>query len=451
MGDNIHIFFNGVEIKDSPITVTASSFSIDFNIPEDALPGTAYITVKDKDGNQLGAIRSFTIWEAEIKLDTEMGTVGTMVTIEGRGFYAGKRVTLFYYNGSKKILDIESATPRGECSYSFQIPESTAGKLTILAQDALGNSARASFEVISSTTIKPAAGIAGDKVTVSGSGFGYKSDITIYLENIEVAIDRTDKDGSFETTFAVPQIAVGTYDVEVEDEDDNKDEAKFTIGVGAILSQTIGNIGTEITISGTGFIAGGAVTIKYDALATATATADSNGTFSATFKVPVSQHGDHSITVSDGTNTKTYTFTVESTPPPAPPLLLPEDISKAEAEIHFDWDDIDDPSQPVTYTFQIASDKDFTTIVLEEKDLTESEYTITEEEKLEPAKEEAPYYWRVKAIDGAANEGEWSTPSSFYVGFAFEMPGWAIYTLIGFGVLLLGFVLFWLGRRTAYY
>ena len=52
------------------------------------------------------------------------------------------------------------------------------------------------------------------------------------------------------------------------------------------------------------------------------------------------------------------------------------------------------------------------------------------------------------AIDDAANESEWLAPGSFYVGFTF--PGWAIYTLIGIVALLVGFLAFWFGRRTAY-
>ena len=76
--------------------------------------------------------------------------------------------------------------------------------------------------------------------------------------------------------------------------------------------------------------------------------------------------------------------------------------------------------------------------------------TLTKAEKLASVKEEHPYYWRVKAIDSAANESEWSEPNSFYVGYSFVLPKWTIYTLIGVGVLFIGFLVFWLRRRTAY-
>ena len=52
-----------------------------------------------------------------------------------------------------------------------------------------------------------------------------------------------------------------------------------------------------------------------------------------------------------------------------PVPLLPEVTTTREAEAYFDWEDIKHLSS-VTYTLQIASDKDFTTIVLEKKGLT---------------------------------------------------------------------------------
>ena len=203
-GDNILIFFNGAQIEGSPITVHATgTFSIDFNIPDNAVPGTAYVTVEDKEGNRLGESKSFTIWEPKIKLDAEVGIVGTVVTIDGEGFYAGKKVTFYYYNGSREMLSTKSATLRGECSYSFAIPDSIAGKHTISAQDAQGNSAEADFEVIPSISLKPTSGVAGDEVTVIGSGFGYKSDVKIYFDDKRVGRDETDKYGGFKATFNV--------------------------------------------------------------------------------------------------------------------------------------------------------------------------------------------------------------------------------------------------------
>ena len=136
--------------------------------------------------------------------------------------------------------------------------------------------------------------------------------------------------------------------------------------------------------------------------------------------------------------------------PPTPVLLLPEDNTKAEAEAHFDWEDITDPSG-VTYTLQVATKDNFAAsyIVLEKTGLTDSEYAVIEGEELEPSSKEAPHYWRVKAVDGASNESEWSAVRSFYVGSSFTLPNTARNVLIGLGVAGAGFFGFWLEHGNA--
>jgi hypothetical protein len=130
---------------------------------------------------------------------------------------------------------------------------------------------------------------------------------------------------------------------------------------------------------------------------------------------------------------------------------------KAKQPVQFDWEDVTDDSLPVTYSLQIASRNDFAanSIVLEKTGLTESEYTLTEAEQLEPVSKEEPYYWIIKAVDGASNESQWTGAGEFYAGAAGigfgGMPTWIIYLLLGVGGVVIGIIGFWLGRRTAYY
>jgi hypothetical protein len=313
-------------------------------------------------------------------------------------------------------------------------------------------------------------------------------------------------------------------------------------------------VGTALTAKGSGFKTNSNIIIKYDELQIDTITSDNDGAFATTFKVPPSTSGTHLISVNDGTITKELVFTIESTPPPVPAPLLPVAMSATQSKAYFDWKDVTDPSSPVTYDLQIASDQnfasivlekkaltaseytlkedekllaaeeettyywrikstdsasntsewsmprsfyiapppapapvspeanirtdarmlfdwedvitlnppatytlqvatdpDFTNIVLEKEGLTESEYALTEDEELASVRKDAPYYWRVKAVDSAASQSEWSEPQPFHVGFSLALSGWVLYTLIGVGVLLIGFFAFWMGRRTAYY
>ena len=131
-------------------------------------------------------------------------------------------------------------------------------------------------------------------------------------------------------------------------------------------------------------------------------------------------------------------------------MRLPLDGDKAESRGHFDWGDVSDPSG-VTYTLQIATDDKFTasSVVLEKSRFTESEYTLTKEERLKPTKKEAPCYWRIQAIDGAGNESGWTTPGPFYVGSTFELISLVLYTLMGIAGLVGLAIGILLSRRTA--
>ena len=271
----------------------------------------------------------------------------------------------------------------------------------------------------------------------------------------------------------MPESAPGIFDIEAEDDDDNLDKAKFTITVSATpapapsptptpplpsptaveISSTSGRIGEDIVLTGAGFEAEATITIEYDDEEIATAAADANGLFITIVKVPTSKSGDHTITISDGTNIEELTFTVESEPPPVPMPLLPAMGDKVKPPVLFDWEEVTADSPPATYVLQVAIDDDFTadSIVLNKEELTKTEYTVTEAEAIDLVGQETLYYWRVRAVDAAENEGAWTGAGQFYVTTPFGMPDWAIYTLLGLGGLVLFGVGYWMGRRTAYY
>ena len=549
-GDEISIFFDDKEISASPIVVPQTGiFQLDFNIPEDAGPGKHTVRARAEWGSTL-ATNTFTVLEPEISLSTRSGSVGSKLVLDGKGFYASKVVTVYY---DTKILGTLTASFTGEFSYSFNVPGSTAGTHTIKASNAEDHSASGKFEVIPRITINPVTGAVGSILEVSGNGFAAKSDVSVFFQYDEVAYARTTESGTFPmASFNVPSVPPGTYDVIVKDERGNTVKYEFTITAGASIDQTTASVGSELTVSGTGFEANGEIGIEFDGVAVATIAADSSGSFQIVLKVPASQHGEHIISVSDGVNIRQLVFEIESEAPPVPAPLLPGDGSETKAATYFEWEDVDDPSLPVRYQLQIASDgnfafvvmektlaeseytlsdemalaavtedspyywrikaidgatnesewsvprsflvlappaplpllpedggeaearayfdwedvtslsppvmyylqvaaaEDFAELILEKDGLTESEYTVTEEEKLAAVKKNAPYYWRVRAVDDNGNESEWSAPSSFTVGFYLALPNWALYILIAFGAIIIGFLAFWLGRRTAY-
>ena len=248
-GDDIHLFFGNQQVTISPITIPETgSFSFDFNIPAGTEPGRYQIRVEGELGTL--ALTLLTILKAEIGLDSKAGVVGTTLTINGQGFYANRMVSFYYDN---RLLGSEATGSTGEFSYSFTIPDGTAGKHKFVATNAEGHSAEAEFEMLPSITLNATSAAAGDILAVSGSGFGSRSSIDVYFRHDEVAYAKTNEFGSFKVTlFNVPEMAPGTYDVTAIDKDGNKGEATFTIIAEAKLDKTTTPNWVTYTLFGVG-------------------------------------------------------------------------------------------------------------------------------------------------------------------------------------------------------
>jgi hypothetical protein len=442
------ITFDGDNVTTSPPFVGTDglgSFRASFNIPV----GTkGNYTVEASDGTyeanaNLALSLSFSISETS-------GYVGTDITVNGTGFRASRPISITFDN-----IQVGTTTTNtsGYFTDSFLVPGISSGTYQVRVSDGV-NTSSIDFIVRRSFSISDTSGYIGDEIVISGTGFRASLPVIITFDDVQVGTNNTDANGTLNGSFFVPGIASGTYQVRVSD-GVSMAEVDFTVLINASLSPTTshispGHVDTVLSISGVGFNPNGTITIKYDNIQVATTFADSSGVFSATINVPASIGGDHIITVSDTYNIEQFTFTMESTPPPVPKPKLPEMATKAKPEVFFDWESVNDPSG-VTYTLQIATDADFNNIVVEKVSLIDSKYTLTEEEKLASVSKEEPYYWRIRAIDGASNESEWTVERSFHVGFIFAMPSWAIYLLFGIGALLCGVLGFWLGRKTTDY
>ena len=236
-GDDIYVFFDNQGITISPITILQTgSFSFDFIIPAGAEPGQHQIRAESELRSTL-ALSLFTVLKAGISLDSKAGVVGTTLTINGQGFYANRMISFYYDN---RLLGSEAASGVGEFSYSFTIPDGTAGKHKFAAKNIEGHSVEAEFEVLPSITLDATSAAAGSILAVSGSGFGSKSSIDVYFRHDEVAYTKTNEFGSFKATlFNIPELAPGTYDVTAIDKDGNKGEATFTIIAEAIVEDTV--------------------------------------------------------------------------------------------------------------------------------------------------------------------------------------------------------------------
>jgi len=118
------------------------------------------------------------------------------------------------------------------------------------------------YIVVPNITIDPNSGEAGTEITVAGFGFGVSED------DIAVTYDGTiiksgisaDENGSWSTTFTAPVSARGTRAIDASgDTTKGSDVAdkNFTISPVVEMDPTSGGVGTQITITATGFRRGG--------------------------------------------------------------------------------------------------------------------------------------------------------------------------------------------------
>jgi hypothetical protein len=402
-------------------------------IAEEYPAGEYKVWAKDSENREYTV---FTI-TPEIEIDNTGGCVGDEIVVTGTGFAAKSEISITV-DGDEVIIDKtdEDGVFTGA---KFSIPESSNGEHTIRAIDKVNNYVDTIFDTEQSITISAAQGGVGTGFTASGTGFASNSDITIIFADQEIATTTADKKGSFSATLVVPAMAKDTYRIKISD-GKNSGYADFSIQSDTTLNPTQGNVGSELTVSGSGYQSNSNITIKYDDTKVATAKIDANGNFEVSFNAPVSNHGEHIVTLSDDTTVLEMTFTMESEPPPVPRLLLPSNGAKVAETPDFDWEAVTDPSG-ITYSLQVASDNTFSNLVVDKSGLTEDEYVVTSGESLPPVKEEFPYYWRVKATDQAQNESEWSAKGSFYMGISIAAPpGWVQWGLTGLGITLFGFL-----------
>ncbi len=424
---------------------------------EKVLGGDYFVYTTERQEGRILAKEEFTV-VGIAEVDPTEGPVGTGIEIRGEGFEDEEYIDVFYDGEEIEIVDGDDKTDdNGEFRLSVTIPESTAGSHTITVE-VDEDEGQAKFTVEPRIDISAASGVIGDKVTITGTGFGDSVSVAVSFGGDRVATSETDNEGNFRVTFDVPAVGKGIYDVGVEDEEGNTGN-KYSfivhsdISISPVTSQASpGYVGMDMTISGTGFIPSHEITITYASTPIVfTTTSKNDGSFSFTFKIPKSAPGSHTVTATDGTNSMEATLFMEDGAPPIPQPLEPEIGTIPERPVKFEWCGVTDPSG-VIYTLQIAKDKNFTDIVLEKEGLTKSEYTMTqtEDEKLESTEDGDGYWWRVRATDGASNMGNWSGAKSFVVGVVesiITIPDWAKYLLGAVGGSLLFFIGLLLVRR----
>ena len=445
----------------------------EFEIPE-SCSGKHKIAIVDKDlGDDVDDDDDIDDYEEESEYFTveprveitkptdAEGSMGTEVEVKGTGFDKEEEEIDILFDGDVVSEEKFTADEYGTWEGTFLVPAASKGKHDVSAEGEDTDEddvEEATFTVEPGISLEIKTGSPGDTITVTGSGFeDDEEDIEILFNGTKVAEGiEADDDGCWEETFEVPQAVTGKYDVTAEGETTDKEdieEVEFEVVPGITLSPLEGHVGTSLTVSGSGFPANKSVTITYDGVTQDSATTNTKGSFSGvSFEATHTQATrteEHPVVATyDTTTVPAENFIMESDAPAKPTLSSPANDSRVglfgKQTATFTWSEVTDDSG-VSYNLQVATGADFAQALISKEGVSEASYTLTKEEALAYGS----YYWRVKAIDGAQNDSDWTTAYSFKSGF---LPLWASIAIVALIVVLIGALvyLFVFRRRGGY-
>ncbi len=395
--------------------------------------------------------KSFTVL-SKIDINPAAGGVGTMVGVAGTGFGGSESGISITYDGLRVKTGI-AADSTGSWQSSFFIPTSTKGGHRINSYgDVTGESSVAgvSFTVAPTLKLELASGQLGDAIRVDddfwASGIGFEQNeggVRVTFDGVMVTSGIVaDANGSWSVRLKVPLSSQGKHIVDAAgNTTKSEDVADATLVVSPQIevNPTSGGVGEDVAVRGTGFGAGQTLTISYDGTQVASgSTTDSQGSFTVTFKVPKGKSGgDHAIIVTDAmASVASAGFKTETVPPPMPKPVSPEAGSKlglvGNTVVTFSWTAVEDPSG-VDYTLEVSPSPEFTGAVLRKDGLAQTQYILTTDEALP----DGSYYWRIRAVDGAGNEGDWTNGQLFKVG-----GEWWLFA-VAFGVIIILALIIW--------
>jgi len=441
---------NQIILSKVPISETGE-LTFDLQVPP-ACKGSHTIKITD-DSNWTSSTASatFTVLPG-ITIFPRIGWPYTSITVTGNGFACFEKDIKVTWD--KTVLPISAAANQfGIWSINFEAPESAKGEYYISAFSSSTDASEIGeqkFIVGPFAKMQPSSGPVRTEITIEGFGFRTSEDgITITWDNQIILCNLTaGTNGVFDTTLNIPPATQGLHLVGVFGSDFTPKgiipDMDFNVVPNIQLQPPSGNKGTRVSVNGTGFIKGEAVTLSFEGTSlNISIVADDKGSFSIGFDAPQSAVKENKVKAIGTTGNSAETlFIIDKVTPPAPSLVSPTQGAELEvfdsvgdvflgttkqliriisfrnseqrklgpSDIKFDWSDIKVQGK-TTYTLEIANDNDFLSPAVLKKELVDSEYTLSRDDILTIGS----YTWRVMAVDDIGNEGLWSDADEFEV------------------------------------
>jgi hypothetical protein len=235
-------------------------------------PGDYVIQVSGNGGDSAQAIFDVTSGPF-LQLFPSSGETGATVQIEGSHFSSSDTICSLSSPSGAIIVD-------GACSFfvptsgpfagfnnvtgSFIVGNVPVGQYVIQASGDQGDFAQAIFNVASgpSITLSPASGTVGTHVVVNGTNF-LPTDTSCTISSptssaviLDGACAISAGTGKPEASFLIGNVPTGQYTIEVAGNQGDSAQAllNVTLGPKITLTPSIGRIGTDVVVTGTGFL-----------------------------------------------------------------------------------------------------------------------------------------------------------------------------------------------------
>ncbi len=429
------VYWDGQALASGLLTNNSGSFETTVSIPG-ATRGTHQVTAKDAGQ---GSSKAYFKVRPAITLSPASGSAGSVVQVVGSGFSASSLIKLTYNGGTVVTQPPGLGTDTsGVFTASFTAPSFIAGNYIVSANDGF-STATATFSVPAKLTISPTTGNVSSELMANGTGFTPGGHIAISYDSQPVITVTADDAGVFSASFNAPISPAGPHTVSARDLAAQSVVASANFSMESASPPLPGlptpqdGSQTDTTPLFTWSPVTDPSGVSYD-LQVARDDAFTQLVLSKQdLTIPqyqVTQAETLQLTKKDspyywrvqavdgagnasGWNGVDTFYTLDSTPPGVPVLLIPANDVQAGLQPVFTWTEATDPSG-VTYDVQVALDSDFTRMVIARQGLTRPEYQVTQAESLLPTKKQAPYYWRVQVVDEASNASGWTTADSFY-------------------------------------
>lgn len=246
-----------------------------------------------------------------VTLTPSTGVAGQVVIITGSAFDNSSTATITW-DGSALTTVPSSVTTSGSGAIPasgtvyFTVPSGSYGAHTVQITTGATNIGVATFTIstptvaISSPTI-PTAGLPpGVPLTVTATNLEANRTTTFYFDNTSMGTTTSTVNGTAELVFNIPDVNnTSNHLIRASNSAYAVASATVVVATPAItVLPATSAVGTQVTITGTNFKAGGAVSFLFNgsSLTTDTSvTANGAGSFTTTFTVPASAAGSNTV------------------------------------------------------------------------------------------------------------------------------------------------------------